>query len=433
MYEGVHGAAHRTHEERILGLLRERGALSRGDLARSVGVARSTLSDIAGRLLTSGAIVVADTDAASRAGSGRPAELLALDPGSGQFLGVDFAHREVHVAVADASHDVIASGRDTYRDDADWAERIDVAFELIDRVSLETGVHYGALHGIAIGIPGHATLHTLPGIGTPGNDRHHELAGRETVLASQKVADGVDVAFGRRFNTPVIIDNNTRFAALAEAIGGGQPVDDLIYVRLGDGVGGGLVVGGRLVTGSGSLAGEIGHINVDPTGAACRCGKNGCLETVASVPALLAACRRQGVAVHSLDDLAVAVLRSHPVVDRVLRHAGAALGRILGALAMGLDPREIVIGGEVTRIAPVIIEEVRSALTFERFPTAQTQPLVRSSRLLHQGGAIGGLAALFHRSSLLESYPTSVPPPETDAASASARGHDLGVVHASNH
>ena len=114
MSTGRPGLAQRTHEASVLRVLRERGALRRGEIAELVGVSRTTLSDLAGRLLERGAIVIADTDAASRAGSGRPAELLALDPGSGQFMGVDFSHREVHVAVADASHEIIASGHDTY-------------------------------------------------------------------------------------------------------------------------------------------------------------------------------------------------------------------------------------------------------------------------------------------------------------------------------
>lgn len=413
----------------MLRVLRERGALSRGEIAQLVGVSRTTLSDLAGRLLDRGAIIVADTDAARRAGSGRPAELLALDPGSGQFMGVDFAHREVHVAVADASHEIIASGHDTYGVEVGWPDRLAVAFDLIDRISRQFGAHYGALRGVAVGVPGHLNLHTFPSSaghgasGDPANSRRPHA----TVWTGE-VAGGVEAAFSERFGAPVIIDNNTRFAALAEALGNDRPVSDLIYVRLADGVGGGLVVGGRLVTGSAGLAGELGHVNVDATGAPCRCGKNGCLETVASVPALLAACRSQGVPVETLDELAVAVSRSHPVVDGVLRRAGAAVGRVVATLAMGLNPSEVVIGGDVTRIAPVIVDEVRAAVAFEMFPTAVTQTLVRSAHLAHEGGAIGGLAALFHSSPLLDSYPqtpTSQPP---RPPSAMSKHHHEGVA-----
>jgi hypothetical protein len=108
--QGVHALVRRAHEARVLRVLREHGALSRGQIATKVGLSRTTLSEITGDLLSRGAVVVVDTDAARRAGSGRPAELLTLDPSSGQFLGVDLGHTRVRIAVADAAHDIIAAG-----------------------------------------------------------------------------------------------------------------------------------------------------------------------------------------------------------------------------------------------------------------------------------------------------------------------------------
>src|SRR5918992_2654432 len=121
---GVHALVRRTHEERVLRVLREHGALSRGQIARAVGLSRTTLSEITGSLLQRGAIVVVDTDAARREGSGRPAERLALDPASGQYMGIDFGHRRVQIAVADASHDVIAAESAAYSDSSTWDERL---------------------------------------------------------------------------------------------------------------------------------------------------------------------------------------------------------------------------------------------------------------------------------------------------------------------
>jgi len=409
MATGVHALVRRTHEERVLRALRKNGAMSRGELARAVGLSRTTLSEITGSLLNRGAIVVVDTDAPHRQGSGRPAERLALDPASGQFMGVDFGHRRVLVAVADASHEIVASGSDRYDDDAPWPVRIDVAFRLIDRLSAEAGVHYGDLQGIGIGVPGpYFTSH----------------AGRPTPLEAAALgfhgeAVDVDVTFAARFDAPVIVDNNTRFAALAEAITSSGAADDLIYVRLSDGVGGGLVVGGRLVIGSVGLAGELGHVTVEADGRVCRCGKRGCLETVASVPAILAACQEKGIPVESLDDLRTAVERSHPVVDQILRDAAAAVGRVVGRVAMALDPVEIVIGGEITRVAPVIVQQVAASVAYEAFPGAAAKPVVRRAQLSNDDGALGALAALFHSSPLLAGYP--------DAADTTTRFHPIAT------
>ncbi|MFF0345547.1 ROK family transcriptional regulator [Kribbella sp. NPDC004875] len=398
---GVQALVRRTHEERVLQVLRAQGALSRNQIARAVGLSRTTLSEITGSLLQRGAIVVIDTDAADREGSGRPAERLALDPASGQFMGVDFGHRRVHVVVADASHEIVASGSDRYEDRVDWPTRLEVAFELLERLSTQYGVHYGALQGVGIGIPG-------PYSGKP------DVRGFPSHRAA---ADGfheasVDEAFCERFGAAVIVDNNTRLAALAEAIFGEKAIENLLYVRLSDGVGGGLVVGGRLVSGSAGLAGELGHVTVHADGERCRCGKTGCLETVASAPAILAACRTAGLAVDTLDDLATAVARSHPIADRVLRDAATAVGKVLAAVGMALNPSEIVIGGEITRIAPVIVQQAAATVTYELFPGAPS-PGVRAAYLSDDDGALGALAAVFHSSPLLAGYPETPAPAGT--------------------
>lgn len=385
--------ARTLHEQRVLAALRAGGAMSRGELARKVGLSRTTLSEITTSLLERRAIVVADTDAAVRVGSGRPAERLTLDPASGQFLGVDFGHRRVHVAVADASHEIIAAGVERYGAETPWEQRLELAFTLIDRVCGSSGAHFGALQGIGIGVPGPYSAVRAGAAHVPWN-RH-------------PVPAGVDQAFAERFGAPVVVDNNMRLAALAEAISGPSTSDNLIYVRLADGVGGGLVVAGRLVTGSGGFAGELGHVTVDPSGQTCRCGKRGCLETFASAPAVLQACRSAGSSVETLDDLATAVERHDPAVDVVLRDVGATLGRVLAAAAMALDPDEVVVGGELVHVAPVIVEQVAATLRYELYPLPAPSPLAVRAGVLRDGdGAIGAIAALFHQSPLLAEYPT---------------------------
>lgn len=394
---GVHALVRRTHEGRVLAALRAHGALSRGELAKRVGLSRTTLSEIAAQLLQRGAIIVADTDAATRAGSGRPAERLALDPASGQFLGVDFGHRRVHVVVADASHEVIAQGAQRYGDDTSWRDRIAHAFDLIDRLNSDTGVHFGALQAVGIGVPG---PYTAARAGVPAVSWKRQLA-----------PDGVDRAFGERFGAPVVVDNNTRLAALAEAIARPDAVDNLIYLRLSDGVGGGLVVSGRLVTGTHGFAGELGHVTAHPRGLLCRCGKRGCLETVASAPAILRACREAGAEIETLDDLALAVTRGDQAVDTVLREVGSTIGRVLGAAAMTLNPREVVIGGEIVHVAPALVEQAAAALRYELYSIPSDQPqIVRAAQLRDSDGALGAIAAIFHQSPLLAGYPDPATP-----------------------
>jgi predicted NBD/HSP70 family sugar kinase len=367
---GVHALVRRAHEERVLAILRDRGGLSRAQIADRSGLSRTTLSEITGDLLARGAIVVVTTDAGERAGSGRPAELLALDPRSGQFLGVDLGHNRARVAVADATHEIIASGVAGYSPLSDWPQRLAAGVDLVDRVAREQGVILAALQGIGVGVAG----------------PYPAGASRADVLT----------AFAARFSAPVIVDNNTRFAALAEA--GPTDARDLLYVRLADGIGGGLIVGGRLVAGAGGVAGEFGHVKVDPAGGVCRCGKRGCLETVAAVaPALAAA------GVRDLGELAAR--RDEPRVRAAMERVGAALGRVLADAALILNPEQIVIGGPLAHAAPAIVARAGAVIAAELVSGGGEGPLIRAARLGDDDGARGAIAACFRQSPLLDDYP----------------------------
>jgi predicted NBD/HSP70 family sugar kinase len=371
---GVHALVRRAHEERVLAILRERGGLSRAQIADRSGLSRTTLSEITGSLLARGAIVVVNTDARDRAGSGRPAELLALDPHSGQFLGLDLGHTRARLAVADAAHEIIASDLIAYPAGSSWPRRLAAGLDVIDRMAREQGVVLSALQGIGVGVAGPY----------PAGDYRADVLG----------------AFAGRFPAPVIVDNNTRFAALAEA--STTEARDVLYVRLADGIGGGLVVAGRLVAGARGAAGEFGHVKVDPDGGVCRCGKRGCLETVAALaPALRAA------GVRDTDELAAR--RDEPAVRAAMDRVADALGRVLADAALILNPEQIVIGGPLPAAAPGIVERARAVIEAE-LVSVETAPLIRAARLGDDDGARGAIAACFRQSPLLTDYPTAVHP-----------------------
>lgn len=287
-----------------------------------------------------------------------------------------------------------------YETSANWPERVSTAFDLSDGLGEQTGSHFASIQGVGIGFPGPFS----PRMPEPVFDSHGTPVSPSEYVRS---------SFRDRFRpgglgATVLIDNNTRFAGLGEAIwGSGANVANLVYVRLADGVGGGLVVGGRLVTGSAGFAGELGHIAVQPDGMDCRCGKRGCLETIASVPAILTECALRGVPVASLAELGEAAAKSDPVVDRVLRDAGAALGRVLGMLAVALNPSEVVVGGELVHLAPALLSQAESALSWELLPVPDIAPRIRAAALGDDDGALGAVAALFHQSALLDNYPSA--------------------------
>lgn len=379
------------HEDAILAVLRDHGAMRRSELAARVGISRTTLSEIVRELLGRGALRVVATDAAARRGSGRPAELIALDPSSGQYLGMDFAHAAIHLSVVDASYEVIAARHRALATDAPWEERIAAALALADEIESE-GARFGALQGVGVG---------LPGPFSPAWSGGHSVARK----ASERARRAVESAVVERFGITPLLDTNTRLAALAEAVHEETADRDLVYLRFAAGVGGGVVVGGRLVHGDRGLAGELGHVSVRREGRTCRCGKRGCLETVASVPAVLESCRERGLELEDLSDLERAVERADPVLEDVLRDAGAAAGQVLAGIVLSLNPAEIVVGGALPRIAPAFVQQVASTITYEVHTIDGARPRVRASELGDSGGATGAILALAHRTSLLADYP----------------------------
>lgn len=368
---GVLALTRRTHERRVLAALRSRGPSSRAQLAEATRISRTTLSEIVADLVGRGAVVVTDTDAARRRGSGRPAALLALDPGSAQFLGLDFGHRRVALAIADPSHEVVAQAEVPYDEESGWAERAERAVALARRLAEEHHLHFDALQGIAAGVTGRSRLAAEP-------------------VVARVLAEAFDV--------DVTVDNNVRFAGLAEASERGSRFSHAIYLHLSDGVGGAVVVDGRLHQGVDRVAGEFGHVVVQADGESCRCGKRGCLETVAGIEALAEADPAR------------------------LERAAAAVGTVLGAAVMILNPELIVVGGRVPAERPEILPLIESAVREGTAGSAGSHPEVRAAVCGPFAGARGSLIAAIHESPLLAGYEDTVFPTVPRETSRKATG-----------
>ena len=382
----------RGHEELVLDLLRKHGRLSRGELGTRSGLSRTTLYDIVGGLLAGGAVVASAPDAAPRK-RGRPVETLTLNPEAGQAIGIDFARHAVHVAAANVAHEIVGSASETHPGDLSWAERTDIAQRLAR--SLTGGaLEFGALSAIGVGVVGP--------VADPGG---------ETAYA--RAIDGLPELLHKRFGVPVLLDNNTRLAALAESVWGAAAGDeDVLYLRLSHGVGGGLVVGGSLHRGAYGLSGEFGHITVDPAGARCECGGVGCLETVASVGAVLDSYRAAGGRADDISTLVAAIESGDRAARDVLRAAGSRVGTVLAAVCNAIGPGAIVIGGELAAAGAALFEPVEEALSAHALPLSLHRLDLRQATLGEVGGALGGIRLVLCEFSVLSRYPAQPDPKE---------------------
>ncbi|GAA3533717.1 ROK family transcriptional regulator [Nonomuraea rosea] len=383
----------------MLELLRKHGPLSRGELGKHCGLSRTTLYDILAELVSSGAVVAASQQDGPR-GRGRPAETLTLNPDAGQAIGIDFARRGLHVAAVNLAHEIVGTASEPHAAGLPWEQRAELAWRLV-RTLTGGGLELGALSAIGVGVVGP--------VGPPLDPEAEAEAHAENDPASgpeDEVPHPVQLLLRERFGVPVLLDNNTRLAALGESIwgaaAGGQ---DVLYLRLSHGVGGGLVVGGSLHRGAYGLSGEFGHITVDQDGAPCDCGGTGCLETVASIRAVLESYRAAGGRAEDVPELVKATRAGDAPALAVLAEVGAAIGHVLAAVCNAIGPSVIVIGGELAETGAALIEPIERALGAQVMPVSRHRVSLRRATLGEVAGALGGIALVLHESPLLSRYP----------------------------
>jgi len=393
-HEGPLARLRRGHEELVLRQLRTHGPLTRGDLGRRTGLSRTTLYDIVAALVNSGAVVAAVPAAIERR-RGRPVETLSLHRDAGQAIGIDFARRAVHVAAVNVAHEVMGSASAPHGAGLTWEERVDLAARLVGELAGGT-LRLGSLNAIGVGVVG-------PVHDPAATERSHSPAD-----GAPRHQEDLAVLLRKRFGVPVLFDNNTRLAALAEATwGAAAGVQDVLYLRLSHGVGGGLVVGGALHRGAHGLSGEFGHITAEPGGRRCSCGKDGCLETVASIGAVLDAhaAGDAHAAAGNLDGF-LAALPSDPAARRVLDGVGTRVGTVLAAVCNAVGPHVTVLGGELAEAGPALFDPVERALSAHLMPVSRPGIDLRPARLGEVGGALGAIALVLHDSPLLTRYHT---------------------------
>ena len=209
----------------------------------------------------------------------------------------------------------------------------------------------------------------------------------------------------------LLIENDANFAVLAEQrLGAARGYDDVVMVTLGTGIGGGLMVDGRVQVGSAGFAGEIGHMVVDPNGPSCPCGRRGCWERFASGAGLGVLAReaalagRLGEVVRIAggdpesvrgEDVSAAAASGDPAAQQVIREVGWWIGFGLANLAAVLDPGCFVLGGGVIQAGDLLIESARTTFA-ELVEGGDRRPgiLIAAAAFGERAGAVGGALAV---------------------------------------
>jgi predicted NBD/HSP70 family sugar kinase len=366
---------------RALAVLQRRGAASQADIVRETGLSRTTVSSLIADLLEEG-VVVERADVARQAPSpsgGRPATLLSLEPSSGGFVGIEFGREVVRVAVADRAGELLIDARSDRLEVAHQAEEaLGMAERMVSRALTDANLQPDRLisAGVAVSAP---VRSDSPGFAS------------EVIFPSW--ADiNVTEFLGQRLGVPVHLGNDANLGALAEAtFGAGRGKRNLFYVMLSEGIGGGVIVDGRIYLGGAGAAGELGHIVVDPDGQICRCGNRGCLATVAGGAALTAALRQIHGPHMTVDELIGLSHDGDPGARRLINDAGEAVGRVLAGTCGVLDPELVIIGGELAPAGQPLLDSVTTSLGRWISPASGDYP-VKLGELDAKAEVLGAIA-----------------------------------------
>ena len=363
------------------------GMTTRAEIARRTGLSPSTVSAIVAQLERDG-VVSAHAEAEGRTRGGRPPTVITLDRSAGVAVGVDFGKRHLRVAVCDLGHRVLAERVREMAEDYPAATGLGSANELIDAVLAEAGSDRSAALGVGIGLPG--PLHARTG-----------TMGSSTILpgwTGVRLREDVEESF----ELPVHLDNDANLGARAELLwGAGRGCSSFVYLKVATGIGCGLVADGKVVHGAGGTAGEIGHVSVQEEGDICRCGNRGCLETVASAPAVVRMLERALGESLEPEEIIARARRGDLACARALADAGRHIGAAAGTLCNLFNPQRIAVGGSLGAAGDLLIEPIREAARRRAIPSAAADVEIIPGDLGERAELLGALALVLDKASEL--------------------------------
>jgi glucokinase-like ROK family protein len=383
----------------VLRVIRQHGPLARVAIARRTGLSRTTVSSIVDGLLAEGVVREGETLSAAPSGGRRPT-LVHFNESAGVILGVDIGRTHYTLLATDLHAHVLVRQSGPWDTDLGPDVCLPRLISEIRQLVSEHQLDWDRVVGVGVGIPGpvDATLNML--VAPP------RMAGWGEV----DVTGILRAALG----APVLLNNDANLGALAESrYGAAIGASDFAYVKVGTGIGCGLVIDGEIYRGSSGVAGEIGHFTAVNDGPLCACGNRGCLEAVAGAPEIvrtaLSAGYGQGEAkpraattsdkdAQSTQDFEVdvaevveAALRGDPACQSAIQRAAELIGVALAGLVNLVNPSVILLDGSVARAGELLLGPIRKAIRERSLLAASRAVRVQTSALGDSAIALGAV------------------------------------------
>ena len=334
----THHQTRTFNQQLVLRALHDHSPRSRADLARLTGLTRTSVGDLVGTLIDDGLI---EEVGRGRSSGGRSPILLRVAPDGRHAIGLDLGEAQFSGAVVNLRGEILRS-IDLPLEGRNSDAAVELVGQLVDALRADDRC---PLLGIGIGAPGIIDSST------------------GTVRWSVNL-NWADLRLGplleERYGVPVVVANDSHAAALAELTFFRRPrPNNLIVIKVGRGVGAGIILNGQLFQGDGYGAGELGHVAAGTADTPCRCGRNGCLETTSSMRALVDAARAVEPSITDERGLVTAFLAGVTSVRRIAFDAARDLGLAVGWLIGVLNVRHVLLVGPVAQLGDEWLGEVR--------------------------------------------------------------------------
>ena len=364
----------------IFQILRDGRPRTRTEIATLTGLARSTVALRVDSLMQLGLVGPA-ADATST--GGRPSSQFALNAGNKVVLAVDIGASHVRIAISDLSGRPLAEDSTEITIARGPETVLNWVIEAGDALVKASGRSLRDLLAIGVGLPGPVEHSTGRPINPPIMPGWHRFDVPGWLTA--------------HFNVPVLVDNDVNIMALGEREFAWPTVEHLIFVKVATGIGSGVISAGMLQRGAQGISGDIGHVRVGRGGEIlCHCGNRGCLEALASGPALAAFLTAGGIDAATSQDVVDLVARGNSDAIQAVRQAGRDLGEVLTTCVSIINPSVIVIGGAMAQAGEHLIAGVREVVYTRSMPLATQHLQITQSSAGVNAAVLGASMLAIH-------------------------------------
>lgn len=363
-------AVRRRHELRVLESLATHGNRTRRELETDTKLSRTTLSAIVSDLRLRGVVNESEPEIQGRGRSGRPTKVLSLNPNAGAAVGIELGRRRISISVTGFDGSTVVRELCAISSSVSLPDKVAMAADIIKRLIADGRINTETVIGTAVGI---ASRHANPNSLADGVEQQSDPQGA-SLTPLREVIPG-----------PMLWDNNIRLAAMAY----GKGSDDLLYVVLSAGISSAIVSQGSLMRGGNGIAGELGHISVDFAGPVCWCGRHGCLESFINEANVLVEAAHRGQSFQSIEAMAKAAAKGNGIAINVVSWAGELLARALMGACVLLDPRRVVITGELSQFGELLLEPARRALAEQNLDLGPRSTEISAATFAPSAGSDG--------------------------------------------